>query len=111
MLFEPSIVEPGELTHVDDEESRLERLVRMVGDTMPVVLVMVRSTPRHLQSIEWAIAELDDVGQVRLRGLENIWEPELVTDGMAWDVESFDSGIPVEPVVELQKQEGPRFDA
>lgn len=107
MLFEPSVVGAGGPTEVTEGESELECLVRTVGDTMPVVLVMVRSTPRQLQSIEWAVAELDDAGKVQLHGQEHIWEPEFVIVKVASDVESFDSGAPVAPVVELQKQERP----
>ena len=73
---------------------------------MPLVLVMVESTPRQLQSIDWAIAVLDEAGKVELRGRECIWEPEFVADDAASDVESFDSGTPVAPVVELQNRIG-----
>lgn len=106
MLFEPSFGDAGESTDIPDNACELERTVRTVGDRMPVVLVMVRSTPRLLQSIEWAIAELDDASMVQLHGQQIIWEQEIVTDGVASDVESFDSGAPVVPVVELQPQEG-----
>jgi hypothetical protein len=78
---------------------------------MPVVLVMVESTPRQLHSIEWAVAVLDGEGKVELRGQEIIWEPEPVADGKASVVESFDSGSPVEPKVEAREQEGSAPDA
>lgn len=111
MLFEPSLVDGDEPVAEDTEESELEHVVRTFGDTMPLVLVMVESTPRQLQSIDWAIATLDDGGKVQLRGRQNIWEPEFVADDAASDVESFDSGTPVAPVVELQQQDRPQPDA
>ena len=86
-------------------------MVKAVKDVMPLVLVMVESTPRQLQSIEWAVAVLDDAGTVQLRGQETIWEPEFVVDGAGSGVESFDSGTPVAPVVELQRQDRPQPDA
>ena len=93
------------------ETAEIASMMAAVGDTMPLVLVMVWSTPRQLQSIEWAVAVLDDAGKVQLRGQECIWEPELIADDAASDVESFDSGAPVAPVVELQKQDRPQTDA
>jgi hypothetical protein len=72
---------------------------------------MVESTPRQLQSIEWAVAVLDGEGKVELRGQEAIWEPEPVADGNASGIESFDSGVPVAPKVEPREQEGPGPDA
>ncbi|WP_244223630.1 hypothetical protein [Amycolatopsis circi] len=103
-LWEPSLsAEPEPGQHVT--ESELGPLLRAVGDTMPLVLVMVESTPRQLQSIQWAVAVLDGDGKVELRGLECIWKPEFIAADAASDVESFDSGVPVAPVVELQKQD------
>jgi hypothetical protein len=110
MLFEPTFtgqVQPAEET----PGSEIASMMAEVGDTMPLVLVMVWSTPRQLQSVEWAVAVLDDAGQIQLRGQECIWEPELIADDVASDVESFDSGTPVAPVVELQKQDRPQPDA
>ncbi|GGS53739.1 hypothetical protein [Actinokineospora fastidiosa] len=104
-LWEPSLSgEPEPVQHAT-ERGELGSVLRAFGDTMPLVLVMVKSTPRQLQSIEWAVAVLDGDGKVKLRGQECIWEPELVADDAASDVESFDSGAPVTPVVELQKQD------
>lgn len=115
MLFEPGFgdePEPDDEVSEDTDEAKVERLVRAVGDTMPLVLVMIHSSPRQLQSIEWAVAELDEgTGKVKLHGHEVIWEPEADVDGAASDVESFDSGTPVAPAVELQKQEGTDPDA
>lgn len=114
MLWEPSFDEDaqpiGEPSD-DLEPAETAALMAAVGDPMPLVLVMVHSVPWQLQSIEWAIAELDAEGKVQLQGRESIWEPELVNDGAASDVESFDSGTPTAPVVELQTQERPGTDA
>ncbi|WP_157597070.1 hypothetical protein [Saccharomonospora saliphila] len=104
-LWEPSLSGEPQPVYDASEENELDPVLRTVGDTMPLVLVMVESTPRQLQSIEWAVAVLDGDGKVRLRGQECIWEPELAAEDAASDVESFDSGVPVAPVVELQKQD------
>lgn len=110
MLWEPKLVDEQE--QVDDiSEGELGPVLEAVSDTMPLVLVMVKSTPQHLQSIEWAVAVLDDADKVKLRGRESIWESELVADDAASDVEPFNSGTPVSPVVELQKQNRPQPDA
>lgn len=111
MLFEPSFVGQDEPCEEAAEDGDLERVVRAVGDTMPVVLFMVESSPRRLQSIQWAIAVLDVENKVVLRGQESIWEPELSVDAEASVVESFDSGTPVAPAVELQEQDRPQPDA
>jgi hypothetical protein len=111
MLFEPSFDDQNESQKDSGEDGELERVVRLVGDTMPVVLVMVESSPRLLQSIQWAIAVLDEEGKMVLRGRESIWEPEVLIDADASNVESFDSGTPAVPVVELQGQERPSPDA
>lgn len=111
MLFGPGLMDEAEPGDVVPEEAELERVVRAVGDTMPLVLAMVQSSPRQLQSIEWAIAVLDDAGKVELHGHESIWEPEFDGEQAASNVESFDSGTPVAPAVELQQQEGPQPDA
>lgn len=113
MLFEPGFGgEPDrDETSGDAEEVKVERLVGAVGGSMPVVLAMVRSSPRQLQSIEWAVAELDDTGQVKLHGHEPIWEPEANVDAVAPDVESFDRGTPVEPAIEPREQEDTDPDA
>lgn len=112
MLFDPALLVGPEPVGDIHEETGLERIVRVVGDTMPLVLVMVQSSPRQLQSLEWAIAELNHVtGEVVLRGQETIWEPELNAADASFDVESFDSGAPVAPAVELQKQEATQSDA
>lgn len=112
MLWEPGIAneEPGAVEDVP-EPAEMATMMAAVHDTMPVVLVMVHSTPRQLQAIEWAVAALDDSGKVHLRGHEPIWEPELPAEGTASDAESFDSGAPITPVVEPQKKEWPETDA
>jgi hypothetical protein len=114
MLFELGFgnePEPDEEASGEAEKVKVERLVRAVGDSMPLVLVMVHSSPRQLQSIEWAVADLDDEGKVKLHGHEAIWEPELVAADTTSDGESFDSGTPVPPAVEPRKQEGTDPDA
>ncbi|MFM9272323.1 hypothetical protein [Pseudarthrobacter sp. NKDBFgelt] len=114
MLFEPGFTgEPGSGPTVGSpEEAELERVVRAAGDVMPLVLVMVQSSPRQLQSIEWAVAELDEqTGEVKLHGQESIWEPEFNVDDAAIDVESFDSGTPTGPTIEPQEQEGTQPNA
>lgn len=112
MLFEPAIIEEAEPVEGLDAAGTATML-DAVQEAMPLVLVMVWSTPRRLQSVEWAVAVLDDDGKVTLRGQECIWEPEpeLVAAGAAPEVESFDSGTPVRPVVELQEQKGTDADA
>ncbi|MEU4836847.1 hypothetical protein [Nocardia testacea] len=105
MLFEPRFADAVESAEDSPATSETEAIYETVHDTMPVVLVMIWSTPRHLQSIEWAVAVLDDADNVQLSGQECIWEPELVTADVASDVESFDSGTPVSPVVEPHEQE------
>ncbi len=82
-------------------------MMEAVRDTMPLVLVMVWSTPRQLLSIEWAVAILDDSGKVELRGQESLWEPELVADDVFSGVESFDSGTPEGPTIEPRERDRP----
>lgn len=110
-LWEPSLSDEQEPAQDSTDEREVGPVLRAVGDGMPLVLVMVESTPRQLQSIEWAIAVLDDEGKVELLGQEAIWEPEPVADGNASGVESFDSGSPVEPKVEAREGEGSGPDA
>lgn len=110
-LWEPSLSAEHEPTQDPTDAGEVGFVLRVVGDSMPVVLVMVESTPRQLHSIEWAVAVLDGEGKVELRGQEIIWEPEPVADGKASVVESFDSGSPVEPKVEAREQEGSAPDA
>ncbi|MCW2900399.1 MAG: hypothetical protein JWO67_2664 [Streptosporangiaceae bacterium] len=110
-LWEPSLSEEQEATDDAPGEGELGPVLKAAGDSMPLVLVMVESTPRQLQSIEWAVAVLDGEGKVELRGQEAIWEPEPVADGTASGIESFDSGVPVAPKVEPREQEGSGPDA
>lgn len=114
MLFDPGFMDGEELAVEGAgaaDDSGLGRALMAASATMPVVLVMVQSTPRQLQSIQWGVAVLDEDGKVEVRGQESIWEPEVVTDTDATEVESFDSGTPVLPAVGLQEQEGPQADA
>ena len=110
-LWEPSL--SGEPMRADDiaEEGEIGPVLLAAGDGMPLVLVMVESTPRALQSIGWAVAVLDGEGKVELRGREAIWAPEPVSDDATERVESFDSGAPVEPMVEPREREGSGPDA
>ncbi|GFZ78059.1 hypothetical protein [Nesterenkonia alkaliphila] len=93
------------------EEGEVDELVRAAGDPMPLVIVMVHSTPRQLQSIEWAIAELNSSGKVTLHGQDCIWEPEFAAVGATTDVESFSDGVPVAPVLKPREHEGTGSDA
>lgn len=90
----------------------LEAVMSSVDGTMPVVLVLVHSSPRQLQAIDWAVAELDrESGEVGLRGEETIWQPEYAAVSDTSAVESFDSGSPIVPALEPQTQERPQSDA
>lgn len=106
-LFESDFTDAQEADDVCRAESELEHMVRSVGGAMPLVLVMVGSSPRQLQSIEWAIAALNDA----LHGQESIWEPELTVDAAASNAESFDSGTPDGPTIEPREQDGPQRGA
>ncbi|MGB3763309.1 MAG: hypothetical protein WA966_08800 [Ornithinimicrobium sp.] len=106
-LWEPSLSKEQEPAQNTANEGEVRPVLRAVGDRMPLVLVMVTSTPRQLQSIQWAVGVLDAEGKVELRGLEAIWEPKPAADDNTSRVESFDSGSPVVPKVEPREQEGP----
>jgi hypothetical protein len=109
MLFEPDLdgePEADGAAATAIERDMVEQLVRAVDETMPVVLIIIRSSPRQLQSIEWAVAELAADDTVSLNGLEVIWEPEADVDAALSDVESFDSGTPAVPAVGLRPMEG-----
>ena len=114
MLWEPTFdgdVDPLESSADARETESTATLMAAVGDSMPVVLVMVHSVPWQLQKIEWAVAELDAEGKVELHGRHSIWEPELVAADAMSDVEPFDSGAPSAPVVQLQAQDRQGSDA
>lgn len=123
-LFGPDLLgapgPAGEEAPAFEQADDLEAVMSSVDGTMPVVLVMVHSSPRQLQAIDWAVAELDrETGEVGFRGEETLWQPdwqpdwqsEPVADSDASDVESFDSGAPVVPALEPLRQERPQFDA
>jgi hypothetical protein len=55
MLFDPSIMGGTEPVEGEAHEAEFDSVVCAVGDTMPLVLVMVQSSPRQLQSIDWAV--------------------------------------------------------
>ncbi len=107
MLWEGQLAEEVEPAEDASEVAEAANLVEAVRETMPLVLVMVWSTPRQLQSIEWAVAVLDDSGKVELRGQEPIWEPDVVADDVSSDVEAFDSGAPAGPTIEPREQDRP----
>lgn len=110
-LWEPSLSEEQESALDTTYGGEVGPVLRAVDDNMPLVLVMVESTPRQMQSIEWALAVLDGDGKVELRGQEPIWESEPVADGNTSGVEAFDSGSPVMPTVEPREEEGSGPDA
>lgn len=102
----------GDSVDAPEQEVDLSAVMSSVDGTLPVVLVMVDSSPRQLQSIGWAVAELDrENGEVSFHGQETIWQPEPVTESDATGVESFDSGTPIPPAVEPREQEGTDPDA
>lgn len=103
-LFGTSFIEGGEEFRSTSELAEFERAVRAAGAVMPVVLVMVHSTPRQLSSIEWAVAEYVN-GMVRPHGQETIWEHRVESGDASVEVESFDSGSPVLPSLELQTKD------
>lgn len=112
MLFDPALIAGSESGEDVSDETELELIVREVGETMPLVLVMVQSSPRQLQSVEWAVAELNPAtDELVLRGQETIWKPEPAVTDVLLEVDSFDSGMPVAPAVELQKQGVTQSDA
>lgn len=107
MLWEGLLSEEAEPAGDASEAAITASMMDAVRDTMSLVLVMVWSTPRQLQSIDWAVAVLDDSGKVELRGQEPLWEPEVAPDDMSSDVESFDSGMPEGPTLAPREQDGP----
>lgn len=112
MLFEPGFTGEPEPTDDSSEDMELRYVVRTAGDVMPLVLVMVQSSPQQLQSIKWAIAQLNlETGEVDLHGQESIWQPELSVGNAATGVESFDSGTPNGPTIQPREQEGASPDA
>lgn len=106
-LFDFNFLDGDEPAPDDVEAAEFEHIVTAIGDTMPVVLVMVHSSPRQLHSIEWAVAELT-AGKVQLHGKEVIWAPAFsLDDDAAVAVDAFDTGTPIVPAVELQKLDRP----
>ena len=113
MLFEPGFEDESDHdgAFANAEKTKIEHAVRAGCESMPVVLIVVHSSPSYLQSIEWAVAELDETGKVKLHGREPIWKPEANVQSASSDVEAFDRGTPVEPVVEPREREGIEQDA
>lgn len=115
--LDPQLFEPGdaeELGTVQDssEKGQLGQVARAASGVMPLVLVMIQSSPRQLHAIDWAVAELNLAsGEVSLHGQESIWEPEVTQRAAATEVESFASGTPIEPSIEPREQEGRGPDA
>lgn len=107
MLWEGHLDEDVEPVEDTSEAAETDSIMEAVRGTMPLVLAMVWSTPRQLQSIEWAVAVLDDSGKVERRGQEPLWEPELVSDDVSSAVESFDSGEPEGPTIQPREQDKP----
>lgn len=110
-LWEPSLACENEMICDSTHQGEVGPVLRAVSGSMPLVLVLVASTPWQLQSIEWAIAVLDSDGKVDLRGQETIWEIESAAAGSAIDIEAFDSGSPVMPKIEPRNDEGVAQDA
>lgn len=112
-LFGPDFMDESEpVREVSASSDELEAVMGSVGGAMPVVLVMVHSSPRQLQAIDWAVAELDrESGEVGFHGEETIWQPEPSSEAEAPDAGSFDSGVPVVPALEPQTQDRPQSNA
>lgn len=111
-LFEPTPQNSPNVVIKSPEVTELEEAVRAAEGVMPLVLVVIQSSPRQLQSIDWAVAELDgNTGNVVLHGKESIWGPELAAEIAVSDVEPFDSGTPSGPTIEPQEQQGTNPDA
>lgn len=111
-LFEPTPKKSSDAVIKSPEETPLEDAVRASDGVMTLVLVIIQSSPRQLQSIDWAVAELDvDTGKVVLHGRENIWGPEITAVEAPSDLEPFDSGTPSGPTIEPQEQQGTNPDA
>lgn len=106
MLFEPAIIGGVESINDGTDKTEVDNVAQEAGDTMPLVLVMVYSTPRQLQSIEWAVAEFNvETEVVTPHGQEVIWQPEPVVEAEVADFESFDSGPSTGPAIEPREQE------
>lgn len=110
-LFEPSDSEV-EAVQSSLEKVQFEQLASAASSVMPLVLVMVHSSPRQLHAIDWAVAKLDvDSGEVSLHGHESIWEPEAMQHEAPASVESFASGTPAGPTIQPREQEGKGLNA
>ncbi|QCX27735.1 hypothetical protein [Nocardioides jishulii] len=109
-LWEPSLSDEHDAAD-NQNEGEVEQALRAVDDAMSVILVMIKSSPWRLHSVDWAVAVLDEDGKVELRGTEPIWVPEPDADASTSEVESFDSGAPIEPTVEAREQEETDPDA
>lgn len=116
-LFGPDLMDASAPTDLESASEPgqavdLEAVMIAMNGKMPVVLVKVYSSPRQLQAIDWAVAELDrESGEVSFRGEETIWQAEPAAESDTSDVESFDSGTPIPPAIEPRKQEDTDPDA
>lgn len=118
----PPSVSPENTDKVDytgeEHIAHPKRVMRSLESPMPMVLVMIHSSPRGIRDIQWAVASLaSDDGDVEFHGLDMLWRPAAHvaenTSGQAQDVkdtvsEPFDSGPPVGPLVKpyADEQEG-----
>lgn len=111
-LFEPELTDGLGSDDETGAETELERVLgSSLGGAMPLVLVLVESSPRQLHSIDWAIAVMDAAGKVALLGRESIWVAETIGDGTNTEVDAFDSGTPPGPRIEPREEEGSGPDA
>lgn len=116
-LFGPDLMDPSASTgpgsaSEPEQTVDLETVMSSVDGKMPVVLVKIYSSPRRLQAIDWAVAELDrESSVVSYHGEEAIWQAEPAAQSDTSEVESFASGAPVEPAIEPREQEGTKPDA
>ncbi|MFE5291840.1 hypothetical protein ACFQ8T_06630 [Isoptericola sp. NPDC056618] len=106
-LFDGTVIDVVEPVVEVGESQEALAMRNAAQEHMPLVLVMIWSTPRGLSGIEWGVATLNSESKVVLHGQESIWSPELVTASVDTDVESFDSGVPAKPMVSLQTQSRP----
>lgn len=107
-----------ESTPADDDSAQeavlAELEARAAAEAMPLVLVLIGSSPHQLSFIDWAIAMPGEDGQSVLSGRERLWEQHAQSvSGPASSVEAqaFNSGTPDVPHVSLRAQDRPEPDA
>lgn len=115
MLFDPLEGEAEVEEASTDAPPRITEVLREAEEqieVMPLILVIVDSSPTQLNSISWTIARFDpDTEEVSTHGLECIWEPDFVSAPATIGVEPFDSGNPESPIVEPRPVEETGPDA